>query len=175
MLSNGKTLIAIVLLAFTANLALAPTAMGDNSSRAAPAKFVGTFYGENDRIITYHSDGTVSLVDSQMFSDDVTNTAGGRKTTPFLGVWKKVGDNMIQVTTLSFATEPTGHNYLPGGLTFKTKWRAIFDEAVNGVSPGYLAVDIVAEVFLPGQNPISDEPFAVVPVQDARSYRLTVE
>jgi hypothetical protein len=175
MFSNGKTLIVIVLLSFTATLAIAPTAMGDNSSRAAPAKFVGTFYGDNDRIITYHSDGTLSLVSANMFSDDPAAETAGRKLTPFLGVWKKVGENTIQVSSLSFTTELFGHNFNPNGFIFKTKWLAIYDDAVNGVSPGYTAVNIVVELFLPGQNPIIEAPIQIVPIPDSRAQRLTVE
>ena len=138
-------------------------------------KFVGTFYGDSSRIITYNSDGTASLVLADMFTEDASSPSAGRKTTPMMGVWRKAGDNQIQVTMLSFATEQFGHNYNANGCIFKTKWLAIFDEPVKGVSPGYTAVNIVVEGFLPFQNPITDVPAFVVPQPDGRADRLKAE
>jgi hypothetical protein len=175
MFANRKTLITLVFLTFTAAFAAAPMAADDSSSRATPMKFVGTFYGDNSRIITYNSDGTASLVLADMFTEDLLTPSAGRKTTPMLGVWRKVDNNKIQVTTLSFATEQSGHNYNANGFIFKTKWLAIFDEPVKGVSPGYTAVNIVVEGFLPFQNPITDVPAFVVPQPDGRADRLKAE
>ena len=171
-----KTLITIMLLVFTAAFATAQMADNGNSSRATPMKFVGTFYAENSRIVTYHSDGTVTLVNANMFSDDPNLETAGRRSTPFLGVWQKVGENTIQATTLSFATEIAGHNYDPDGFIVKTKWLAIHDDLVNGLSPGYNGVgDALVEIFLPNQNPIFDEPIAVITLPPGRADRLYAE
>jgi hypothetical protein len=175
MFVHRKTLVTLVLLAFTAAFATAPMAANDSSSRATPMKFVGTFYGDNSRIITYNSDGTASLVIANMFTEDLTTLSAGRKSTPMMGVWRKVDDNKIQVTTLNFSMEQLGHNYNENGFIFKTKWLAIFDDPVKGVSPGYTAVNIVVEGFLPGQNPTTAEPAFVFPVPDGRADRLEVE
>ena len=72
-----------------------------------------------------------------MFNDDINAPTGWRKTTPWQGVWRKMGNNRIQVTLLSFAMEPFGHNYKASGLMFKTRWLAEFDDSVKGVSAGY--------------------------------------
>jgi hypothetical protein len=171
-----KTLITLMLLVFTAAFATAPMAENGNSSRATPMKFVGTFYGEDSRIVSYHSDGTLSLVNANMFSDDPNSVTAGRRSTPQLGVWRKVDKNTIKATSLSFIMEIGSHNYDPSGLIVKTTWLAIFDDRVNGVFSGNTAVNITAEIFLPSQNPTSDdEPVAVVTLPDSRGYRLTVE
>ena len=176
MYTMQKTLITLMLLVFTAAFAAAPMADNGNSSRATPMKFVGTFYGEGSRVITYHSDGTVSLVNADMFSDDPNLETGGRRSTPFLGVWQKVDDDTIKATTLSFLTEIAGHNYDPDGVIVKTSWLARYDDPVNGVSPGYTTVgDGLVEVFLPDQNPTSDEPILVVTVPPGRGDRLNVD
>lgn len=177
MSANRKTIIVLVLLALTAAFSTASntTYYGKQSSRAAPINFVGTFYGENSRTITYHSDGTMSLVLADMFSDDPTLISAGRRQTPFLGVWRKVDVNKIRVTSLSFVTEAFGHRYGPDGLILKTKWLAIFDDPVKGISPSYTAVNVVVEVFSPDQNPTSDEPVIVVPLPNSRAYRLKAE
>jgi hypothetical protein len=58
-----------------------------------------------------------------MFTEDLNTPSAGRKTTPQQGVWRKVGTNKIQVTTLSFATEQLGHNYTPNGVSAGVKAR----------------------------------------------------
>ena len=173
MYTMQKTLITLVLLVFTAAFATAP--MADNSSRAAPSKFVGTFYGEAGRVTTIHSDGTVSLVFSDMFNGAPDTGLADRRTTPLLGVWRKVDANKIQVTTLSFTTELFGDNYNPDGFILQAKWLSIYDDPVQGVSPSYNSVNVVAEVFFPDQNPITDDPIAVLAQPDARAHRLTAE
>lgn len=175
MFPTRNKVFAFLALAFTAAFAAAPSALGDSVSRATPLKFAGTFFGDNSRIITYNADGTVFLVLADMFTEDVTTPSAGRKTTPQQGVWRKVGANTIQVTTLSFATEQLGHNYNANGFILKTKWLAIFDDPVKGVSPGYTAVNIVAEGFLPGQNPITDSPAFELQLPDGRAERLPAE
>lgn len=70
-----------------------------------------------------------------------------------MGVWRKVDSNKIQVTTLSFATEQLGHNFNANAFIFKTKWLAIFDDPVRGVSPGYTAVNILIEGFFTRPKP----------------------
>jgi hypothetical protein len=171
-----KTLITLMLLVFTAAFATAPMAGNGHSSRATPMKFVGTFYAEDGRVITYHSGGTVSLVNANMFSDDPNLETAGRRSTPALGVWKKVGKNTIQATTLSFATEIAGYNYDPDGFIIKSTWLAIYDDKVNGVSPGYNVVgDILVEIFSPSQNPTSDEPIVVITLLSGRADRLNLE
>ena len=122
-------------------------------------KFVGTFFADNGRLIcTYNSDGTVFLVVADMFTEDLNTLTAGRKTTPWQGGWRKVGDNEIQITLLSFATEPLGHNYNANGVIFKTKWLATFDDPVKGVSHGYTVTNAVLEVYDPGQNPTAEAP-----------------
>ena len=171
----GKTLSTIMLLVVTAAFATAPMAEDGNSSKASPQKFVGTFYGENGRTISYHSDGTMSLVDANMFSDDPNLLTAGRRTTPFLGVWKKVGPNTIRVTSLNFATEIAGHDYIPAGFTLKTSWTAVYDAPVEGLSPGYTATEVMVEAFLVGTNPITDGSVAVLALPDSRAERLNAQ
>ena len=178
MQANSKTVIALILLAATAVFSTASisTNYGGKPSQATPIKFVGTFYAEGGRVVSYHSDGTLTLVNADMFSDDPTLVTGGRKTTPFLGIWRKVGARKIQAMSLDFATEAFGHNYGDAGFILKTTWTAIFDKPVNGVSPGYTTVgDTVVEVFLPDQNPTSDVPVSVITVPAGRGDRLTFE
>lgn len=177
MQANRKALITLILLAAAAAFSTASisTNYGGKPSQASPAKFVGTFYDENGRIVTYNADGTVSLVVADMFTDDINTSTGGRKLTPALGVWRKVDSNKIQVTTLAFATEQFGHNYNPNGFIFKTNWLAIFDDPVKGQSVGYTAVNIVVEGFLPDQNPMSDEPVFTIMIADSKSVRLHAE
>jgi hypothetical protein len=111
-----------------------------------------------------------------MFSDDPNLETAGRRSTPALGVWKKVGKNTIQATTLSFATEIAGHDYDPDGFIIKSTWLAIYDDKVNGVSPGYNVVgDILVEIFSPSQNPTSDEPIVVITLLSGRADRLNLE
>lgn len=143
-------------------------------SRAAPMKYVGTYFS-NEGSVTFHSDGTMSNVTAEMFSDDPNNQTAGRKETPRRGVWRKVGRNKFQVTMISYVTEIVGHNYRPDGFILKVKWLAVFDRPVKGVSPGYTAVNIVAEGFLPDQNPLTDEPRFVLPQPDRGAYRLIAE
>ena len=177
MQKNRKTVIVLILLAATAAFSTASisTNYGGKPSQASPIKFVGTYYSEGGQVVTYNADGTVTLVVANMFSDDASNQSGGRKITPFLGVWRKVGDNKIQVTTLGFATEQLGHNYNANGYIFKTKWVAVFDHPVKGVSPGYSAVNILIEGFLPSQNPVTDEPVFTLPLENTRAIRLPTE
>jgi hypothetical protein len=168
-LSQTAALLVIAVLFTTA-----PVALGDNSSRATPMKFVGTFYGLEGRVVTYGADGTVSLVNANMFSDDPNLLTAGRRTTPFLGVWRKVGNDTIEATTLSFMTEVAGFDYEDDGFIIKTTWQAKYDDPVNGVSPGYTGLgDIVVEGFTPGQNPVSDTPLFVITLPPANAVRLT--
>ena len=174
MQTNQKTIIALMLLAVTAAFSTASisTNYGGKPSKATPIKFAGTFYGDNSRIINYNADGTATLVIADMFTDDINTPSAARKTTPMLGVWRKVDANKIQVTMLSFATEQFGHNFNANGYVFKTSWLAIFDDPVHGVSPGYTAVNIVVEGYLPDQNPLTDDPAFVLPLPDGRADRL---
>lgn len=174
MLLNRKTFTALMLLAITTAFSTISIADG-NSSRAAPSKFVGTFYGGKGKTITHHADGTMSLVDANMFSDDPVLATGGRRSTPFQGVWRKVGKNSIQVTSLSFVTEIAGHRYLPDGFIVKVSWLATFDDPVKGISPGYTSTNVVSEIFYPTQNPITDDPILIVDQPDGRGYRLIAE
>ena len=176
MVPNRNSLIALVFLIFAVAFTTAPEALGGNSSRATPMKFVGTFVADSGRLIcTYNSDGTVFLVTADMFTEDMNAPTGGRKTTPWQGAWRKVGDNKIQVTLLSFATEPFGHNYNANGLIFKTKWLAEFDDPVKGVSPGYTVTNVVLEGYLPNQNPNTDTPVFSDYLPDGSAYRLLAE
>jgi hypothetical protein len=173
MYTMPKTLITLMLLVFTAAFATAPMAGNDNSSRATPMKFVGTFYAPAGRTISYHSDGTLSVVNATMFNGD--DELADRRTTPFLGVWRKVDDNKIQATALFFTTEAFGDNYSPDGFILKSTWLATYDDMVRGVSPGYNVVDIETEVFFPDQNPITDDPIQVSVIPGGRADRLTAE
>ena len=173
MYTMQKTLITLMLLVFTAAFATAPMAGNGNSSRATPMKFVGTFYAPAGRTISYHSDGTLSVVNATMFNGDAE--LADRRATPLLGVWRKVDDNKIQATALSFTTEAFGNNYRPDGFILKSTWLATYDEPVQGVSPGYNTGDIVTEVFFPDQNPITDDPILVNVLPGGRADRLNVE
>ena len=129
---RNRLIVLLFSVVFAAN-AIVPAASGANSSRAKPMKFVGTYFAESGRLIcTYNADGTVFLVSADMFTEDVNAPTAARKTTPWQGGWRKVGNNQIQVTLWSFATEPFGHNYNANGVIFRTKWLATFDEAVKG-------------------------------------------
>ena len=177
MQANHKTVIALILLAATAVFSTASisTNYGGKSSKATPIKFVGTYYGVDDRVYSFHSGGTLTLVGANMFTDDPGQLTEGRKSTPFLGIWRKVGANKIEAVSLSFLTEAFGHNYGDAGLIAKTTWVAIFDKPVNGVSPGYTSFDVVVEVFLPDQNPLTDDPLLEFTLPGARADRLTFE
>jgi len=173
-----KTVMTLLLLVATAAFATGSMANGDNASKAAPMKFVGTFYtlGEDEAITSYHSDGTMSNVASENFSDDAASIFEGRKATGAHGVWRVVGDNTIRVTTIRFLTETFGHNFKPDGIILKTTWEAVFDEPVQGRSPGMYVETIYAELFLPGQNPITDEPLRRIELPfGQRAVRLEVE
>jgi hypothetical protein len=174
MFTNRKTLITLVLLAFTAAFAAAPIAGEDNSSKAWSTKFAGTYFYESGAITTIHADGTSSTVGSKMFSDDTVESRGGRRETPRQGVWRMVNANTIRVTQLAFLTAQYSHDYVPDGIIEKISWTMKFDREVNGVFPSYTAKNILFEIFLQGQNPTIDEPVGVLPIIDVglKGYRL---
>jgi len=175
--TNRTTILALVLLGFTTIFSIVSTADDNNvfRSKAKYMNYVGTYYGEDGSIMTYHSDGTATGTDANMFTEDPSNRLLGRKTTPYLGAWKMVDQNVMLVTVLAFATEQFGHNYSPDGLIYKIKWLAVFDDPAKGPSPSYTIDKLTVEVFLVGQNPITDEPAAVVESPGTRSYRLIVD
>jgi hypothetical protein len=163
MYSIQKALITLMLLVFTAAFAAGSMADYHNNSKAAPMKFVGAYYSLAGDLTTFHSDGTMSAVTSVMFSDDpINNSFQGRKVTPSRGAWRVVGPNTIRVTGIRFLTEAFGHNYQPDGVIVKSTWEAVFDKPVRGKSPAYHVDTITSEIFLPGQNPITDEPVLVL-------------
>ena len=171
---NQKTAMTLLLLACAA--AFAPVSMAGNASKAAPMKFVGTYYGSSGTVTSFHSDGTMSIVVADMFSDDPASKYEGRKATPGRGAWRVTGANTIRQTNIIFVTEAFGHNFQPGGAILKTTWDAVFDEPVRGRSPGYTLDKTTVEIFLPGQNPITDVPVLVRETPFAgRGIRLEVE
>jgi hypothetical protein len=171
-----KTVMTLLLLVATAAFATVSVADGGSASKAAPMKFVGTYYGLSGSVVSFHSDGTMSSVGAAMFSDNPTTVYGGRKVTPHQGVWRVVGDNTIRQTNMFFLTEAFGHNYEPDGVIVKQTWEAVFDKSVQGRSPGYHIDAVTTEIFLPDQNPITDEPLQVIETPfDGRGLRLEVE
>ena len=186
MLIDRKTVIALVILAFTAVFSTASisTNYGKKPGKPAPTNFVGTYYTVIDGVITggaitLHSDGTVTSVVADMF--EFTEGRADRRSTPSHGVWRKLGNNEIRVTTTFFFSgiptddDPDGV-YGEDGLVVKVTYRAIFEGNKNGVSPGYDTRDLVAEVFLPTQNPNTDTPVSIVELGDSGSgYRMLAE
>jgi hypothetical protein len=176
MYSIQKALTTLMLLVFTAAFAAGSMADNRNASKAAPMKFVGTYYSLGGGLSTFHADGTMSAVTSLMFSEDPDNSFQGRKATPSRGAWRVVGPNAIRVTAIRFLTEAFGHNYLPDGVIVKSIWEAVFDEPVQGRSPGFHVDTITSEIYLPDQNPLTDEPVLVLefPGGDG-AYRIEAE
>jgi hypothetical protein len=175
MYSIQKTVMTLVLLVATAAFATVSMAGGGNASKAAPMKFVGAYYSLAGDLVTFHSDGTMSAVASVMFSDDPNTNFQGRKVTPSRGAWRVVGPNTIRVTGIRFSTEPFGHNYQPDGVIVKSTWEAVFDKPVQGRSPAYHVDTITSEVFLPGQNPVTDEPLLVLEFQASSEGAIRIE
>jgi hypothetical protein len=176
MYSIQKALITLMLLVFTAAFAAGSMADNGNASKAAPMKFVGTYYSLGGGLSTFHADGTMSSVTSLMFSDDPENSFQGRKATPSRGAWEVVADNTIRVTGIRFLTEPFGHNYLPNGVIVKSTWEAVFDEPVQGRSPAYHVDIITSKIFLSDQNPLTDEPVLVLEFPGSEgSFRVEAE
>jgi hypothetical protein len=186
MLANRKTVISLIILAFTAVFSTASisTNYGVKAGKAAPVNFVGTYYTVIDGVttggvLTLHSDGTVSSLVADMF--EFTEGRVGRRSTSSRGVWSKVGNNEVRVTTTFFFSGiPTEENpdgvYGEDGLVVKITFRAIFEANKNGVSPGYDSRDLVAEVFLPTQNPNTDTPVSIVELGDnGGGYRMVAK
>ena len=171
-MSTYREAITLVLL-FALAVVFSTTSLADSSiafrGKAQNMKFVGTYYDVTGRTVIIHSDGTTTTTRGDMF-----NHPEGRRQTPGLGVWRKVGKNEIKTTTIFFWSEEFGDTWSTNGLTAKITYTLILDDAVNGVSPGWTAIDGMAEIFLPDQNPILDDPIAVAPAADKRAYRLEV-
>jgi hypothetical protein len=157
-----KTVITLLLLVCSTSFAPVSMANEDNATTAAPMKFVGSYYDLGGSLVTFHADGTMSAVNAVMFSDDPTNSFQARKVTPSRGAWQVVGNDTIRVTAIRFLTEAFGHNYEPNGVILKNSWEAVFAKPVRGKSPGYKAGTITSKIFLPDQNPITDEPVLVL-------------
>lgn len=175
MLLHRKTMAAVLLMAVTACLSLA-AAVGDNEAfrqKAEYMKYVGTYYDDVGDLINIHADGTVTVVYGNMFTEP---GVGGRRVTPALGVWRKVGKHQLQVTSMRFMTDAEGNNYRPDGLIQKITVLAVFDEPVRGQSPGYTIEmgGVMVEFFRPDQNPMTDEPIGVIAStgDGSRGYRL---
>ena len=186
MLSKHKTVLALVILAFTAVFSTASisTNYGKNPGKAAPVNFVGTYYTVIDGVTTggvatLHSDGTVSSVLADMF--EFTEGRAGRRSTSSRGVWRKLSNNEVRITTtFFFSGVPTDDDpdgiYGQDGLIVKVTYLAIFEANKKGVSPGYDSRDLVAEVFLPTQNPNTDTPVSIVELGDnGGGYRMVAE
>lgn len=177
MLANRKTITAITLMVVAAFFSIA-AAVGDNDvfrSKAKYMKYVGTYYTDNGQMVTLHSDGTQITVQAGMFSED-SSLGGMRRRTPALGVWRKVGENEIQITNIRFYTDSLGSNYQPDGLIFKATFVAVFDKPVRGQSLGFTVGSVLGEFFKPDQNPVTDEPVGVFTLTDGyEAYRLETE
>ena len=186
MRANRKAVLALVIVAFTSVFSTASisTNYGKKPGEAAPTNFVGTYYTVIDGVITggvvtLHSDGTVSSVVADMF--ELTEGRAGRRSTSSRGVWRKLGNNEVRVTTTFFFSglptddEPDGV-YGQDGLIVKVTYRAIFEANKKGVSPGYDSRDLVAEIFVPTQNPNTDTPVSIVELGDTGGgYRMVAE
>ena len=171
MLKYRRAITALVLLAATAVYSIASAADSEFGSKAAPSKFVGTFFGVTTNVmISFHSDGTLVSVDPTMF-----NFLGNSSSTPALGVWRHVGDNSVRITYVFFSTEPFGDDYLPNGLIYRVTLLAEFGDPVAGKSPGYTTSETEIALFSAGQNPTTDAPFLVVPFADGSGTRLEAE
>ena len=171
-----KTVMTLLLLACTATFATVSVAGDDNASKAAPMKFVGVYYSSGGGLTTFHADGTMTNVTPVMFSDDPANSLQGRKATPSQGAWRVVGPNTIRVTGIRFLTEAFGHNYQPDGVIVKSTWEAVFDKPVRGRSPAYHGDIITSEIFLPEQNPLTDDPVLVLEFAGSEgAFRLEVD
>ena len=167
----NRVIALVLLLCATALTTISVAADGN----AAPNKYVGTYYGADPTTIaTFHSDGTYFEVFSTMFNDD-PNVNQGTKTTPSQGVWRVVDKNRVRVTSLFFTTEPFGHNYRPGGFIGKLVLEAVFDKPVEGKSPAFTTTNKSLEIFLPDQNPLTDDPIALLPVAEGTWFRLPAE
>ena len=177
MYSIQKALITLMLLVFTAAFAAGSMADNHNASKAAPMKFVGVYYSlAGGALVTFHADGTMSAVNAPMFGDDPENSFQGRKATPSRGAWRVVGPNTIRVTGVRFLTEAFGHNYQPDGVILKSTWEAVFDKPVQGRSPAYHVGITTSKIFLPDQNPLTDEPVLVLEFPGSEgSFRVEAE
>ena len=77
---------------------------------------------------------------------------------------------------MRFLTEAFGHNYLPNGVIAKTSFTAVFQNPVQGKSPGYTVDLLEIDIFLPGQNPTTDTPVSEINIPfDGAGFRLHVE
>ena len=175
MLTFLKRSAALMLLTCAAVMSTSAVAdgYGHGKFNATPNKYVGTYYGANPATLnTLHSDGTYSEVFSDMFTEDPNTTQMGAKTTPSHGSWRRIGPNRVRTTSLFFATEPLGHNYRPGGFIGKITSELVFDKPVKGKSPGYNSMNTIVEIFFPDQDPLSDEPIVVIPIEGGRWTRV---
>jgi hypothetical protein len=171
MSTNNKTIIALVLLAVTAAFSTASV----STNYGTPGKFQGTYYNSPDGrgvtgVITIHADGTVSSVLGDMFAFSAARD--NRRSTPARGVWRKVGTNKIRVTIAFFLTEQFGDAYSEGGVIARVSFLAEFNRPEKGRYPGYTTTDVVAEAFLPTQNPNTDAPISVMHLGDGMAYRM---
>lgn len=175
MFANRKTLIALLLLAATAAFSTASisTNYGSSNSNGSSGSFVGAYVVANGGMTTFHSDGTLSGIQSNMFSFEAARDY--RRTTPSQGVWHNLGKNKVQATTILYLTEQNGDAYDPFGLLVKVSYVAEFDKPVKGKSPGYTTSNVTAEVFSPGSNPNVDAPIYTTQLQGVQAYRLQSE
>jgi hypothetical protein len=175
LLFNRGTIVAVFFIAVTACLSVAAAADDNNAFRqnAKYMKYVGTYYTDNGQTVTINSDGTQTTVGANMFS--VLPESGTLRATPAQGVWRKVGQNQIQITNIRFWTDASGNDYRPNGSIMKATFIALFDKPVGGQSLGFTVEPdtILLEFFNPDQNPITDEPFAAGPGGAGyKAYRL---
>jgi hypothetical protein len=135
----------------------------------ATNKYVGVYFVV-DETLTINADGTQTTVNGNNFSEILR---GGRRSTVAKGVWRETGENEIVVTNIRFWTDTLGNELDPDGLILKITFTIAFDDPVNGTSQVFVVSNILTEFFQPNQNPVTDEPFAVVTLEGGASgYRL---
>ena len=94
--THQKALIAMLLLICFAAFSAISVASDHNASKAAPSKYVGTYFGRGTTsIVTFHADGTLAGTAANMFTEDPNTLTLGSKSTPALGVlescWRQPG------------------------------------------------------------------------------------
>ena len=183
MFTNRKTFITVVLLAFIASFATARMANADNYFEfnrsfltkfpESSMKFVGTYYSTTGGggVLTFHADGTMEHMTSNMFAHD-----NGRRSTTGRGVWLQSGWSEIRVSFIRFTTMPHGETHNPGGLVEKHTYSIVFHELVDGRYMRYSVGTGLGEYFLPGQNPVTDDPVLMQEWEsNSEGYRLELD
>ena len=180
-MSIWKKFTALVLLAIASSLVV--TACSDSSDATSSdvlettsqnMKFAGTYYSIADggTAITFHADGTMEHMRSDMFFND----DDGRRRTTGRGVWRQSGEREIRVSFIRFSTMPHGDTHDPGGVIQKNTYTVFFDELVEGRYLSYSVATGLGEYYLPGQNPVTDEPVGAQEWEsNSKGYRMEME